>query len=155
MQVLIRLLMGFALLAAGGLGFVGWQVSLLVRPKRVAIEVSPTEFMVAAEDVEFRAADGVPLKGWMVKGRPGAPGLLLCHGLGANRASLVNLVLPLQKVGYHILMFDFRAHGASAGSRFTLGIDEAQDVMGAVDFLAFCRAIKAPSPDGAAAPDET
>jgi pimeloyl-ACP methyl ester carboxylesterase len=48
----------------------------------------------------------------------------------------MSLVLPLQKSGYHLLLFDLRAHGASAGSRSTLGIDEAQDVIGAVDFLA-------------------
>jgi pimeloyl-ACP methyl ester carboxylesterase len=45
-------------------------------------------------------------------------------------------VLPLQKAGYQVLLFDFRGHGQSGGSGSTLGGDEAQDVVAALDFLA-------------------
>lgn len=136
MRAVRRALIAIGVVLAAGLAGVGWQVSRLVRPARVPMELNPNDFLVSAEDVEFDAADGVPLKGWYLPGRSRAPGLLLCHGLGANRAALMHLVLPLRKAGYHILLFDFRAHGESAGRRSTLGIDEAQDVLGAADFLA-------------------
>ncbi len=131
-----KILIGIAIVLGLGLLLLGAQVNRLVRPPRQPITLNPNDFMLAAEDVEFNAADGVPLKGWYLAGRRGAPGLLLCHGLGENRAALMNLVPLLQKAGYHILMFDFRAHGESAGVRSTLGVDEAQDVLGAADFLA-------------------
>lgn len=134
-QMMRRVLIGAGVAAAAVLVLVGWQVSSILRPSRVPIEIDPNELMIAAEEVEFDAADGVPLKGWYLAGRPGAPGVLLCHGLGANRASLMSLVLPLKRAGYHIILFDFRGHGESAGTRSTLGIDEAQDVLGAMDFL--------------------
>ncbi len=129
-------LVGVLALAAGVLGLVGWQLTGLVRPPRQVPNVHPNEFMVSSEDVEFNSVDGVPLRGWLLSGRSGAPALLLCHGLGTSRASLVNLAVSLHQAGYHVLLFDFRGHGESGGRRTTLGIDEAQDILGAIDFLA-------------------
>jgi len=37
--------------------------------------------------------------------------------------------------GFDVLQFDWRAHGASDGTRTTLGVREVLDVQGAVDFL--------------------
>ncbi len=135
MSKLKPVLIGILALAAGVLGLVGWQLMGLVRPARQIPEVHPDEFMVSSEDVEFTSVDGVPLRGWLLGGRNGAPAVLLCHGLGANRASLMNLAVPLHQAGYHVLLFDFRGHGESGGMRTTLGIDEAQDILGAIDFL--------------------
>jgi pimeloyl-ACP methyl ester carboxylesterase len=136
MRTLKRLLIVLLVLVAGGLGAVGYLVNGLIHPARVRLKLQPSDFMVSSEDVEFSAGDGLPLKGWLLGGRTGAPAVLLCHGLGVNRAALMNLALPLHRAGYHVLLFDFRGHGESGGSRSTLGVDEAQDVLGAIDFLA-------------------
>ena len=92
--------------------------------------------MVRAEAVEFPAADGVTLRGWLIRGAAERPPIVLCHDLGASKSSLVNVALALSRVGFTVLLFDFRAHGASDGTRSTLGLNEKRDVLGAVDFLA-------------------
>ncbi|MEE9219701.1 MAG: CocE/NonD family hydrolase [Acidobacteriota bacterium] len=136
MEQLKRALIVLVVLVAGAAALIGWQVGRFLGPERTLPDLHPSEFMVPSQDVEFAAIDGVPLRGWLLTGRRGAPAILLCHDLGANRAALMNLALPLRKAGYHILLFDFRAHGDSGGSRSTLGIDEALDVLGAMEFLA-------------------
>jgi pimeloyl-ACP methyl ester carboxylesterase len=45
------------------------------------------------------------------------------------------VALALSRAGFTVLMFDFRAHGDSAGERSSLGVLEKRDVVGAVDFL--------------------
>jgi len=126
------------LLGAGtGLGATAIRVVRQTTPPRVA--ETPIDFesmMIHADDVEFQAADGVRLSGWWIAGEPGRPPIVLCHDLGASKSSLVNIALALSRVGFPVLLFDFRAHGDSQGDRSTLGLREKRDVVGAVDFLA-------------------
>ena len=44
-------------------------------------------------------------------------------------------MIPLHKAGYNVLMFDFRAHGRSAGNTVTFGMYEKEDLLGALDYL--------------------
>jgi hypothetical protein len=136
MRALKILLAASGIAAAVLLGGVGWLVYDLLHPARQSIDINPADSLLLVEEVEFSAADGVPLRGWYVKGRQRVPGIVLCHPMGTNRVAVMNLVVPLQKAGYHVLLFDFRGHGQSGGSASTLGGDEAQDVMAALDFLA-------------------
>jgi pimeloyl-ACP methyl ester carboxylesterase len=87
------------------------------------------------EAVRFPATDGIELTGWLAPGRPGYPAIILAHDFGATKAALLNVALPLQQAGFHVLALDFRGHGGSAGGRSTLGLLEKRDVIGAVDFL--------------------
>src|SRR5207249_2149270 len=91
--------------------------------------------MLRTEDVTFRATDGVLLSGWLVKGSPRAPVILLCHDLGGSRSALLSSAVSLNRAGYALLMFDFRGHGLSAGSAGYLGIDEKKDILGAIGAL--------------------
>jgi len=105
-------------------------------PARVAETPIDFESMtVHADDVEFDSADGVRLSGWWIDGEPGRPPVMLCHDFGASKSSLVNVALALNRVGFPVLAFDFRAHGDSQGQRSTLGLREKRDVVGAVDYL--------------------
>lgn len=88
------------------------------------------------ESVRFTAADdGVPLSGWFVPGRPGAPTVLICHGIGANKGNFLSFAPFLHRAGFHVFLFDFRAHGDSAGHTTSFGDAEARDVRGAVRYL--------------------
>ena len=51
-------------------------------------------------------------------GRPGCPVLLLCHGYFKSVAEPFGLACELNRLGYHVLLIDFRACGLSDG-RFT------------------------------------
>lgn len=88
------------------------------------------------EEIRFRAADdGVPLSGWFIPGRPGAPAVLICHGIGSNKGNFLSYVPFLHRAGFSVFLFDFRAHGDSGGHTISYGYYEARDVRGAVAYL--------------------
>jgi pimeloyl-ACP methyl ester carboxylesterase len=122
-----------AAMAAG----VGTRVYRVTHPPRQA-DAPPTlaSVVVPVEEVEFDSADGLPIDGWILRGQPGHPFVVLCHALGRSKASVLDLAVQLQKEGFNLLIFDFRGHGRSGGGASSLGIEEKRDVIGAVDFLA-------------------
>lgn len=91
--------------------------------------------LVQADHVEFDSTDGLRLRGWLMRGLEGMPPVILCHDLGTDRSSLVNLGLALHAAGFPVLLFDLRGHGESDGARSSLGLKEKRDVLGAVDYL--------------------
>ena len=121
-----------AALWAGGAGFFLYKVT---HPPRETTALDPADLMLRTEDVTFQTSDGITLSGWLVKGAPKAPVIILCHDLGGSRSTLLSSVVSLNRSGYALLVFDFRGHGASTGSGATLGIDETRDIQAAVDFL--------------------
>jgi alpha-beta hydrolase superfamily lysophospholipase len=116
---------------------VGIQVHRITHPERqpdMALNLGAS--LAKAEDVTFQASDRTSLSGWLFKGSPGHPAIVLAHDLGESKNALISLAVVLNQSGFTVLAFDFRGHGSSGGSGSTLGIDESRDVIGAVDFLA-------------------
>jgi alpha-beta hydrolase superfamily lysophospholipase len=95
----------------------------------------PADFLLRAEEIEFRSADGVRLSGWYVPGKPGRSPIVLCHDLGKSRSSLLSTAVVLNGAGFPVLLFDFRRHGTSGEARSTFGVAERLDLLAAVDFL--------------------
>jgi uncharacterized protein len=121
---------------AVGLGVVAVRVYEVIHPARVTEEVGDLGAELAkAEPVTFNASDGVTLDGWVLAGKPGQPAIVLCHDLGGSKNQLINIGIVLNQAGFTVLAFDFRGHGASGGDGSTLGIAEARDVIGAVDYV--------------------
>lgn len=62
---------------------------------------------------------------------------MLIHGLSsfAWDGAAPDIALAFLKAGFHVLVFDLRAHGRSGGELLGLGWHERQDVRAAVDFL--------------------
>lgn len=88
------------------------------------------------EEVAFRTADGVVLKGSLSLKDPKRPTLLICHGVGANRADLYPFAQLLYEKGkWNIFAFDFRAHGQSGGRLTSYGALEQRDLEAALAFL--------------------
>lgn len=56
------------------------------------------------------------------------------HGLRANRKAMMRRARLVNELGYAALVFDFQAHGESAGSVITFGHLESLDAVAAVDF---------------------
>jgi alpha-beta hydrolase superfamily lysophospholipase len=120
---------------AAGAGGAAYLVHVIANPPRDRTDLVPADLLLTVEEVTFQAADGVPLSGWFVKGRPGSPAIVLAHDLGAARSSLLNSAAALNRAGYALFLFDFRGHGLSGGKGGSLGIRERQDVLGAIDYL--------------------
>jgi uncharacterized protein len=136
MKTAVNILIGLTLLVVA-LSLV--LVYANTHPPRYPFHVPPSTYGAAFEDATFESSDGVTLKGWIIKPpeeRPGMPGVIICHGLGANRSDFTDLAVMLARRGYWVLVFDFRAHGESGGSRSSLGHHEQKDVLAALAFLA-------------------
>jgi uncharacterized protein len=91
------------------------------------------------EDVAFRTADGLTLRGWYFPTRSDRAAIVV-HGKDGNRIggehhTIEKLADFLVTSGYSVLVFDLRGNGDSDGDRFSLGYLERRDVAAAIDHL--------------------
>jgi len=86
------------------------------------------------EAASFVAPDGVTLRGWFVPPKNGVV-VILTHGLGGNRASLLPDAGVMVRHGYGVLLYDSRASGESGGDVATWGAREALDIAAATRFV--------------------
>jgi pimeloyl-ACP methyl ester carboxylesterase len=152
----VRLVLVLASLLAGVIAtMAAFFARQMIRPTRERLWAVPADAGLPYEDVEFPARDGLRLSGWFIPAAdtPG-PAVILVHGWPWNRLGsaadslLANLsgALPvdflrlahaLHGAGFHVLMFDLRNHGQSAeGGAVTFGLQEANDLLGALEYLA-------------------
>ena len=102
---------------------------------KAPVWVSPHMASLLSETVRFQATDGLWLAGRKISGDPSRPWLILCHGVGSNRADLLDIGAGLHEAGFNLLLFDFRGHGGSGGSFTSYGLTEQRDLEGALSFL--------------------
>ena len=123
-------------LASGALGLAGVLVvaagARLAAPVQGAVGPPPAGLPVEA--VTFRGSGGSRLRGWLLEGAAGRGGVVLMHGIRADRRSMVARARFLAAAGYSVLLFDFQAHGESEGRAITFGHLEAADARAAVAF---------------------
>ncbi len=109
------------------------------RPMDLDLAETPQSYQRPYQDVRFPSRDGIELSGWFLDGSPDRPAIVLSHGLFRNRHEMLPRACDLNRQGYPVLLFDFRAHGSRQGrsgpSGVTLGFQERLDVQGAVDYL--------------------
>jgi alpha-beta hydrolase superfamily lysophospholipase len=135
MKTTMNILIGIILLIVA-LSFI--LVYANTHPPKYSLHIPPSMFKAEYEEVSFNSEDGITLKGWLIKPahpHSPSPAIIICHGVGANRSDFTELAVTLAKRGYHVLQFDFRAHGESSGTRTSLGYHEQKDVFAAVDYL--------------------
>lgn len=84
-------------------------------------------------EVAFPSADGTALAGWYAPSRKRAA-IVLIHGTGADRSSLLQETKWLSEAGFGVLAIDGPGQGQSAG-RTRWGVPERQAIMGAVTWL--------------------
>ena len=102
---------------------------------RLPVTMTPGLFNLPFETVRLQATDGTSLEGWKVAGNPDRRWILLCHGVGSDRADLLDIASALHEAGFNLFLFDFRAHGGSSGRVTSFGWREQRDLEGALAFL--------------------
>lgn len=127
----------------------------VVHLDRQPIPKTPQDYGMDYETISFKTSDGVAIKGWLIPANSKKiiiithVGGLTKYGSTVNFHSIYKLynkeieflktAKHLHKVGYNILMFDFRNHGESDkspnGGISTIGLDEYKDVLAALDFI--------------------
>jgi uncharacterized protein len=108
---------------------------LFVHPPRLPVDITPARYGLPFETVRLTAHDGTRLAAWFVPRAGARAAVILCHGYPANRQTMLALVPPLHRAGFHVLAFDFRGLGESEGRACTLGHEEPGDVRAAVAYL--------------------
>lgn len=68
------------------------------------------------EDVALHTADGVKLHGWWVPARNARGTVLLMHGNAGNISHRLGYLTMFSRLGYSVLLFDYRGYGKSGGS---------------------------------------
>jgi uncharacterized protein len=150
---LVLALTGFVLGLAASLAL--FFARRMIAPPRERLWATPADAGLSYQDIQFPARDGVRLSGWFIPaaGEGTHPAVILVHGWPWNRlgtaaetllddlsgawpVDLLRLVHALRHAGYHVLTFDLRNHGQSAAAPpVTFGLAEANDLLGALDFL--------------------
>ncbi len=129
---------------AGGLGtlvVIVLAVSV-ISPAVAATNVPPTEVGRTPEavgpefeSVTLRSSDGTRLAAWYVPGNNGA-GIVMLHGAGSTRSSVLDQAAALVDRGYSVLMVDARGHGESGGAAMDFGWFGDRDIAASTEHLA-------------------
>jgi pimeloyl-ACP methyl ester carboxylesterase len=136
------------LLAAAAIS--AWIVISITRPPRGQYLVTPQTFsqlsgpVLKATDETWSNRDGTRASGWLIRGAPGAPAVILYHRYGADRSWLLNLSVKLNEAtNFTVLWPDLRGHGPNPTVKWTsLGPSEGEDAGAAIDYV---RSLKTPS----------
>lgn len=123
---------------------------------RVESTTTPAALNLNWTPASFMSADGIPLAGWWIE--PTSPrsdqfyatnrSIIICHGVGSDKSRVLPLAGMLAEQGYHVLLFDFRAHGESGGNFVSYGDRERLDVLAAAQWIAVNRPDQSDRIDG-------
>ena len=106
---------------------------MLANPAHSSVPAPPAP--LAVENVAFPSRSGSLIHAWLMRGRVGGGSVLLLHGVGANRSSMLGRAEFLHDDGFTVLAPDFQAHGESPGDHVTFGARESLDADAAMTFL--------------------
>jgi pimeloyl-ACP methyl ester carboxylesterase len=129
-------------------GLAVWLVRGATRPPRHPYLVTPEKFAqlsdrgLGATEERWANRDGTEARGWLLRGAEGAPAVILLHGYGADRSSLLNLGVKLNEAtNLTVLLPDLRGHGIDPPVEATsFGVLEADDTRAALAYLQTLRA---------------
>src|SRR5579859_2931692 len=91
--------------------------------------------VLPVQDVSFYNWRGELRSGWLALTTPGAPVIILNHGMPGNRMSMLSRAAFLFDHGFNVLLFDFQSYGKSQGVMSTLGMVESEDILAAISYL--------------------
>lgn len=79
------------------------------------IAVNPGSVGLRFEDVSLATSDGETLHGWFVPARSPRGAVVFCHGNAGNISHRLDSLLMFHRMGYSVLIFDYRGYGRSTG----------------------------------------
>lgn len=124
-----------ALAIAADVGVSAYLASYYVFPPRRPLVDPRSALPFPYEAVTFPALDGSRLEGWWVPCAGAATVVVLLHGAGNNRDSMVPEARLLRAHGYAVLLYDARGQGTSERRPVSWGAHETGDLLGALDYL--------------------
>ncbi len=95
----------------------------------------PAAYGLPFETHRLGGADGQELEAWHIPCARAKGLVLLVHGYGGCKASLLPEAKKSHEMGYAAFLLDFHGSGGSRGSRTSIGLYEADDVAEAVGYV--------------------
>jgi alpha-beta hydrolase superfamily lysophospholipase len=125
-------LRGLRLFAAAVLVFLGAAASAVLWHVGTTLAQPPRKTVAAPSDLPVGPfvldRGGVSLRGWVIEAAERRGTVILLHGLGDSRLSMLDRARFLLRAGYSSLLYDSRAHGESSGEWVTFGALESEDL---------------------------
>lgn len=126
-----------------------WLVHEMSHPKNSGYLVTPQKYGQLSSrgaqitDETWANPDGTSARGWLLRGTPNAPAVILLYKYGTNRSHLLNLAVKMNEAtNFTVLMPEQRGHGENPAINFTsFGGCEADDLQSAITYL---RGLKSP-----------
>ncbi len=120
-----------------------WLVHEASRPYTSVYLVTPEQYGLLSSrgaqvtNETWQNSDGTTSRGWLLRGVPNAPAILLLHRFGADRSHVLNLGVKLSEAtNFTVLMPDLRGHGESPFvEHSSFGGCEGDDAASAVEYL--------------------
>ena len=106
-----------------------------VRMPRPENSETPADYGLEFESMTINSSAETTLGLWHVPNKNAKTIVLLCHGYGASKASLLDEAAAFVELGMACVLMDFPGSGESSGNRTTIGYNEADDVRSVVDHL--------------------
>jgi alpha/beta superfamily hydrolase len=127
----------------------------IIHLDRQPVPKTPKDYGMNFQNVEFKTADGVKIKGWLIPSTSNKL-VIITHVGGLTKygstkkfksvsklyneeIEFLKVTQHLHKDGYWVLMFDFRSHGESDpspnGGKAGIGLEEYLDVVAAMDYV--------------------
>jgi len=77
----------------------------------------------------------ISIEGWYAKHWREKGSIALFHGHVTSKSAIISEAEEFYKMGYSVLLIDFRGHGNSGGNYTTIGYKESEEVQLAYEFL--------------------
>jgi len=130
-------LLGFGFIASLAVIYVVYfivEISIWTSPTPSTPCCIPGDSDLKYREVNILSTNEVTLAGWYIPTQNSVT-IILLHGYGANRASMLEHAEFLAQEGYGVLLYDMRGHGKSGGKYRSGGWADVDDVAAAVQFL--------------------
>jgi uncharacterized protein len=106
----------------------------VVRRQKQQVFLDPGQLGLEYRDVSFASTDGVTLVGWWIPATKSTRTIICLHGYAGSCDPDLKYAPELNKAGFNLLYFDFRAHGRSQDRISSIGALEVQDCRAAIHF---------------------
>ena len=100
--------------------------------RKIPIEELPG---VPYQTVQLVTKDSLSLDAWYIPVDSSRGTVILIHGLGGNKSSVLKQAYEFRYLRYNVMLVDLRAHGRSGGTITTMGFRESEDVRLAFEYI--------------------
>ena len=95
-----------------------WGFYSSIRPPKIISSITPRDLKMDYQDVSFKTADGLTLRGWYIPcAKETQKTLILLHGYPADKGNILPALAFLHE-DFNLLLFDFRYLGQERGQLF-------------------------------------